>query len=86
MLPLVMALVGAGLGAYKGHQDKKAHQKDKELAAATTRYSPWTGMKGQITTRDGNMAGGAVKGGLAGYLGSKNQIKDIGSYQDVGAV
>lgn len=77
------ALIGAALGAVKGKADARKHQDDKELAATTTRFSPWTGLKGQVTTPQGGAGQGMLKGGMAGYLGGKNQMKSMGAYENV---
>jgi hypothetical protein len=46
-MPLLIGLgVGAGAGLAKTELiDQPQYQKQKQLAAATQRYSPWTGMK-----------------------------------------
>lgn len=71
MLPLLIA-AGAGLGAYKGYQDNKREQKDREIAAATARYSPWTGMQPQAVRRSEGVVGGAAQGGMSGAMLGQN--------------
>jgi hypothetical protein len=59
------ALAGAALGAYKYNQDKNKENRDRYTAAATARYSPWTGMKpGGIDEADaiGTIGTGAFQG------------------------
>jgi hypothetical protein len=63
MLPLLIG--GAALGALKYNQDQKNSAKDRQVAAATARYSPWTGMKPQDVKRP-DAIGDVMQGGLAG--------------------
>lgn len=59
-------LAMSALGAYQGQrkQDRIASQNRAE--AETTRYSPWTGMKGQLHDTGGGWFDGALQGGLTG--------------------
>lgn len=65
---VTVAVVGGGalLGGIQGQrkQDRIAAQNRAE--AETTRYSPWTGMKGQLQDTGGGMFDGALQGGLTG--------------------
>ena len=72
MLPLALAAGGAALGAYNGYQDNKREQKDRQIAATTARYSPWTGMQAQPVQRSKGMLGGAAQGGLSGAMLGQN--------------
>lgn len=60
------ALGGAGLGMIQQGSQKKQHEHDKQVAAETARWSPWTGMApqkvGPAPTLFGNMAQGALAG------------------------
>lgn len=80
---MLMAIGSAALGALKASGDKRRYEDDKKLASTTTRFSPWTGLKGLVTAQNGNVMGGAIRGGLAGYLGEKNQMKQMSSYENV---
>ena len=70
------ALIPAALGAYEGERKHRAHQADVATEAEKDRWSHWTKLKGNVTTEDGDWLGGAVKGGLAGYLGQIDQSKN----------
>lgn len=62
-LPL---LIGAGLGAVKHFaSDQPAAAAKRKLAAETTRYSPYTGMVGEMP-QDPNLMGSLFQGGLTG--------------------
>jgi hypothetical protein len=62
----------AGTTLLSQAQQSEQNQNDKELAAATTRYSPWTGMKaGPIRRVDtmGNIMKGLQTGAMASGMG-----------------
>lgn len=47
--PLTLALIGAGLGVLKSENiDKPRAAAQSRLAAQTTRFSPFTGLRGQL--------------------------------------
>lgn len=57
---------GAILGLIKNHEDQAQSERDRELAATTQRYSPWTGLKaGPIGTYASPIAA-AFQGGVSG--------------------
>lgn len=67
----MMALMGgvsAGVGALQGQQKEKQQKQFNDSQAEITRYSPWTGMRGQVTPTTDNALGGAMQGGLGGAL------------------
>ena len=71
MAPLLIgALAGGGLGLLKGLTvDRDKENRQRTLAAATQRYSPWTGLRaGPIEEADpfGKMLGGAGAGASFG--------------------
>jgi len=76
-------IVGAALGLMKSKQEEAAHADDARLASTMTRFSPWTGMKGQLSTKDPNYFGNITKGAMAGYLGDQNQLKNLSTYESV---
>ena len=80
MWPVV---IGAALGMMKSKGEEQAQAEDKRIASTMTRFSPWTGMKGQLSTKDPNYFGNMTKGALAGYLGNKNQLKNLSTYENV---
>ncbi len=60
-----MLAMGA-LGAVQGQRKQDRIAKMNEAQAETTRYSPWTGMKGQLQDTGGGAFDGALQGGLTG--------------------
>lgn len=59
------ALLMAGMGAYQFDQQQKKEKRDRQLAASTQQYSPWTGLQaGPISEADlaGTVGQGAVQG------------------------
>ncbi len=81
MDPLTLAAIGAALGAAKGEFiDKPREQRQREVAATTQRFSPWTGMSaGPIKEADtfGNVLQGGMTGASLGQgLESQAAYKD----------
>jgi len=78
-LPLIAAGIGGLLGLGKSLAfDKPREERDKQLAAAIARWSPWTGMQpGKIRRAD--PFGSALQGGTAGFLmgGGKDKVKSL---------
>lgn len=78
--PLLGAAVGGGLGAIKQNQQKAAYNRQKELAARTAEYSPWTGMNAaqfmpqQAPSAFENIGGGIMGGALQGSQWAKNPM------------
>jgi hypothetical protein len=59
-------LIGMGAGALKSAvSDAPRYEAKKRLAAETTRYSPWTGMVGQMPDAPDTF-GSLMQGGLTG--------------------
>ncbi len=66
MGPAGLGLIGAGVGALKSELfDKGKEARQRELAAQTALYSPWTGMQPQAV-QEADTLGAALQGGLAG--------------------
>lgn len=61
------ALIGAGLGAIQYGDKKRQHEHDKNVAAETARYSPWTGMKPQAVEGPPSLMGTVGQGALSGF-------------------
>lgn len=70
--PVLGAAIGGGLGAVKQNQQKAEYNRQKELAARTAEYSPWTGMNAsQFMPQKNpsafeNIGGGAFGGAMQG--------------------
>lgn len=76
----ILALGGGVLGLLKAYRDQQNEKGDRELAAITARYSPWTGMRPQpVKTADyfGSMAEGALGGASFGQ-----NVDQVGAYQE----
>ena len=77
--PLILAGLGAALGLGKSFAfDQPREEKDKKLAGAIARWSPWTGMQpGKIRRAD--PFGSALQGGTTGFLmgGGKSKLKSL---------
>lgn len=68
MDPITIGLLaGAALGVLKGGMDQKQEARDRQAAAATQRYQPWTGIATPEIKR-GDMLGSTMQGGLAGAM------------------
>lgn len=62
----VMVAVGVGTGVAKSELvDRPKEDRQRKLAAATQRYSPWTGLKAQ-PVQEADPFGSALQGGMAG--------------------
>lgn len=74
MDPITLAAIMAGAGFIKGETiDKKKEQKQAQLQAETTRWSPWTGMQGK-DPKQADPLGQAMQYGFTGYsLGQNNE-------------
>lgn len=73
LIPLLGAAIGLGKGLLI---DKPKEERDKKLAGAIARWSPWTGMQpGKIRRAD--PFGSALQGGVTGFLmgGGKEKLK-----------
>lgn len=70
--PLLLAAIAGGTALLNQGQQSEQNARDKELAAAITRYSPWTALKaGPIRKVDtmGNIMKGLQTGAMASGLG-----------------
>ena len=63
-----LLLGGAALGAIQGQRKQDQINRMNQAQAETTRYSPWTGMKGQLQNPGGGWFDGALSGGLTGAM------------------
>lgn len=74
LIPAASALMSANQASNKQAQQERYNKAQAE----TTRYSPWTGMKGQLDT---SYSPSALEGGLAGGLqglGMWQSLKNMG--------
>lgn len=60
------AAAGAGLGLIQHNQKKAEYNRQKQLAADMERWSPWTGVHGQMPGQDPNLFGDIAQGALTG--------------------
>lgn len=67
-LPLAMAAGGAMMGKAKHDKDVANENADRDLASATARYSPWTGMHPNAVRRAGSEFGDVGQGALSGGM------------------
>ncbi len=70
MGPLAMMAIGAGIGAGKAALfDAPKEKKQRELAAQTAIYSPWTGLNPMSAMpQPTDYFGSALQGGMAGGM------------------
>lgn len=71
-VPLAMAAAGAAAGMSRDRAQAKQMRRYNEGQAETTRYSPWTGMKGEITPHTSDPMGAGLTGALSGYAMGAN--------------
>jgi hypothetical protein len=91
-LPLIGLGVGAALGLGKNILDQENYRDQMKTVAATTRYSPWTGMKAQAPTKpslansmfQGASAGGMMQQSLAGGTSPVDAAKSAGQSSKLG--
>ena len=78
MDPITLGLIGAGIGLAKNEiVDKPREKRERELAAKTAMYSPWTGMTPNAV-KESDAFGTALQGGLAGFqLGQGAQTQNM---------
>ncbi len=67
MLPLVGLGIGLGGGLLKGGFDAAREARERKVAAATQRYSPWTGMQA-APVRSADIFGSALQGATTGAM------------------
>lgn len=74
MGPAALAAIMGGVGLVKGATiDKKREQNEALLQAATTRYSPWTGMQGKDPRRADPVGQGIAGAAYGMQLGQNNE-------------
>ena len=70
--PLLLAAIMAGANYGKSELvDKPQAEKKRQTEAQLTRWSPWTGIKGE-TVYDPSSANAAIQGGFQGYSLGQN--------------
>lgn len=74
---VIGSVAGAGLGALKNAEERKQIAALNAAEAEKTRYSPWTGMKGQIQASP-SAFGDVLQGGMTGAMMGK-QFGGFGS-------
>lgn len=79
MDPISLMLMGGGgiLGYDQAAKQKQQQMIDNAAQAELTRYSPWTGMKGQINTKYADPFAAALGGGMQG-LGVAQGLGTLG--------
>lgn len=66
---LIGGMVGGAMGIEKHQESRAAYKQDKELAATTAKWAPWTGMSPTVPNRPShvdNVGGGIIAGMQAG--------------------
>jgi hypothetical protein len=76
-----MIAAGAGLGLLRNNQQEKQHAADRMVAGTTTRFSPWTGMKGSVGPAP-DLLGNVMQGASAGAM--LGQSMDSGTSETTG--
>jgi hypothetical protein len=66
MLPVAMMAGSAALSMYRDQKKNEATEKFNKGQAEITRYSPWTGMKGEVRPIFNDPVGSGLQGGLTG--------------------
>ncbi len=69
---LLVPALGAVAGGLQANEQKKDVRRQNRAQAEITRYSPWTGMKGQMQAEP-SAVGGALQGGMMGAMAA-NQM------------
>jgi len=82
----------AGAALLKERAQEKATRKHNVAQSELTRYSPWTGMQGELKPNAPNYLGAGIMGGAQGYMlgqafggGSPSTMTGAGGVGDVGA-
>lgn len=68
---LIGGLIGTAAGGVKSLLGAGKVNRERHLAAETTRYSPWTGLKGTMP-EESNPLGDMISGGTAGATFGQN--------------
>lgn len=69
----------AALGYTQQRQQQKAINEHNKGQAEMTRYSPWTGVRGETQANTADPLVGALQGGLSGYALGSNISNKLGS-------
>jgi hypothetical protein len=82
---LIGMIGGAGMGLLKSNEDEAKANRQRQLAATTALYSPWTGMKPnevQEASTMGATLGGAAQGAALGQsFGNYETNKELTGLQ-----
>lgn len=80
MDPMTIGLLaGGGMSLFKNEQDQKNYMTQMKLAAATQKYSPWTGLKAQIPNAPNPVGTTLSYMGAGGAMGQGVQNAGAGS-------
>lgn len=66
-IPIAMAVAGAAAAKAKHDRDVSNENSERELAAKTAQYSPWTGMTPGAIHRAGSQFGDIMSGSMQGF-------------------
>lgn len=82
--PWAALATGALVGSMNAEKKAEQQRKHNLMQAELTRYSPWTGMRGQISPVDADPMEGALTGGFSGLamsqaLGQKGMFAEKAS-------
>lgn len=80
LLPIAL---GVASGMLRSKEQERKQAEDKRVTSAMTSWSPWTGMRGQLSTSEPSYFSNILKGGLAGHLGNKNKLKNLSTYESL---
>jgi hypothetical protein len=76
MWPMIAAMAAStALGYNQQRQQQKATDKWNKGQAEMTKYSPWTGVRGQTQMNTADPLSGAIQGGLSGFAMGQNFSK-----------
>lgn len=84
---VTVGVAGAGmaLGALENNEEQKQHSRMQRAQAEMTRYSPWTGMQGQILTPPKSIFGSMLQGGATGAMIGQGLAKGGGASAGMGS-
>lgn len=71
-IPLMAAAAGAYASNRRASAEAKQNKRFNEGQAEVTRYSPWTGMQGEIKPYTYDAIGSTLQGGLSGFAMGSN--------------
>jgi hypothetical protein len=67
----MMAAIGGAQGGIKGFEEQDKERRDRQLAAETARYMPWTGLKPK-DVEEASIHSRIAEGGASGLAAGKN--------------